>query len=137
MNRDLCRNVLEKHYKVPFKRAMVNGFVIDFYNKDLKVGLMFNSVHHYKYSSKFHKVYRKFRETQTRDYCRNKMCSEVGIKLISIPYNVECVIGMVRRRLKAPNDCNCNECNILRRWYKRKEQNGELAKSSVDAVPAN
>ena len=110
MNCNLCRIVLEKHHEVPFRRSMVNGFTIDFYNKDLKVGLMFNSIHHYKYSSKFHKVYRKFRETQNRDILRKKMCSEAGIKLISIPYNVECVIGMLRRRLKTPNDCRCCDC---------------------------
>ena len=115
MNRNLCKIVLEKHYEVPFRRTMVNGFTIDFYNKDLMVGLMYNSVYHYKYSSKFHKIYRKFKETQNRDILRKKMCEGMGIKLISIPYNVECVIGMVRRRLKAPNDCCCTDCNIMRK----------------------
>ena len=110
MNRNLCRIVLEKHHEAPFKRTMVNGFTIDFYNKDLKVGLMFNSIHHYKYSSKFHKIYRKFLETQKKDIQRKRMCEGMGIKLISVPYKVECVVGMLRRRLKTPNDCRCTDC---------------------------
>ena len=115
MNRNLCKIVLEQHYKVPFKKTMVNGFSIDFYNKELMVGLMLYSVHHYKYSSKFHKVYRKFVETKNRDILRRKTCDMMGIKLIVIPYNVECVIGMLRRRLKVTNDCRCTECMFMRR----------------------
>ena len=115
MKRNLCRIVLEKHYEATFKRSTVNNSTIDFYNKDLMVGLQYNSIHHYKYSSKFHKTYRKFKETQKRDIQREQMCKEMGIRLICIPYNSSCVVGMLRRRLKTPNDCRCCDClNIAR-----------------------
>ena len=106
----MCRIVLERHYKETFKRSAVNNFTIDFYNKDQMVGLQYNSVHHYKYSSKFHKTYRKFKETQKKDIQRKQMCKEMGIRLICIPYNSSCVVGMLRRRLKIPNDCPCYDC---------------------------
>ena len=96
----MCKIVLEKHYEATFKRSTVNNFTIDFYNKDLMVGLQYNSIHHYKYSSKFHKVYRKFKETQKKDAQRKQMCKEMGIRLICIPYNTACVVGTLRRRLR-------------------------------------
>ena len=133
MNRGLCRKVLEQHYKVPFNKAMVLGFRIDFYNKDLMVGLMFNSFHHYKYSSKFHKTYKKFKETQTRDILRRKMCSEVGIELISIPYSVSYIVGVMRMSLGVLYSCNCTECGVLRGLFKRKTQNGK----HIDTMSTN
>ena len=118
MKRTQCRRVLEQHYKAPFRKTSINKFSIDFYNKDLKVGLMFNSIHHYKYSPKFHKVYRKFKETQREDIQRKEMCKEAGIRLISVPYNSSCVVGMLSRRLKIPNDCPCCDCLIIARLNK-------------------
>ena len=108
--RNLCKKVLEEHFKVPFKRTMVNGYVIDLYNKDLMIGLMYNSIHHYKYSSKVHKEYSKFLTLQCRDKLRKKACNLMGIELHIIPYDIECVVGMMRRRLVIPNDCCCREC---------------------------
>ena len=79
MKRSQCKRVLEQHYKVPFKRSLD----LDFYNKDLMVGLQYNSIHHYKYSSNFHKTYRKFVETKEKDIRRKQMCKEMGIELIT------------------------------------------------------
>ena len=108
--RSLCKGVLEEHFKVPFKRTMVNGYVIDFYNKDLMIGLMYNSIRHYKYSPKFHKEYRKFATLQCRDKLRERACRTMGIVLYTITYDVECVVGMMKRKLDIPNDCCCREC---------------------------
>ena len=118
MKRNLCKRVLEQHYKVPFKRSL-GSFAIDFYNKDLMVGLQYNSIHHYKYSSKFHKTYRKFVETKEKDIQRSQMCKEMGIRLICIPYNSSCVVGMIRRILKTPNDRPCCDCSNMARLNKR------------------
>ena len=115
MNRDQCRQILEQHYKAPFNRSTVNKFSIDFYNKDLMIGLQYNSVHHYKYSPKFHKIYRKFKETQRKDTQRKEMCKEAGITLISIPYNTPCIPGTLRKILKISNDCCCYDCLNIRR----------------------
>ena len=117
MNRNLCRIVLERHYGAAFKRSTVNNFTIDFYN--LMVGLQYNSIHHYKYSSKFHKTYRKFVETKEKDIQRSQMCKEMGIRLICIPYNSSCVVGMIRRILKTPNDRPCCDCSNMARLNKR------------------
>ena len=109
-NRSLCKKFLEDHFKVPFKKTMTNGYVIDLYNKDLMVGVMCNSIHHYKYSPRFHKTYSKFMTLKCKDKLRERDCSIMGIELYTLSYDIECVTGMMRRRLSIPNDCCCREC---------------------------
>ena len=129
MNRNLCKKVLEEHFKVPFRRTMVNGYVIDFYNKDLMIGLMYNSIHHYNYSPKFHKIHSKFIASQNRDILRREACLMMGIKLITIPYDVVCVVGTIKRRLMISNDCRCRDCLYMTHllydpiWIKQTNEN--------------
>ena len=111
MKRSQCKRVLEQHYKVPFRSSLT----IDFYNKDLMIGLQYNSIHHYKYSPKSHKTYKKFVETRREDVQRKYMCKEMEVKLICIPYNTACVPGTLRRILKIPNDCCCCDCLNIKR----------------------
>ena len=115
MKRRECKRVLEQHYKVPFRRSAINNLSIDFYNSSLMVGLQYNSIHHYKYSPKFHKTYKSFKDIQTKDAFRKQMCIEAGIRLICIPCNSACVSGQLSRILKFPNNCRCYDClNIAR-----------------------
>ena len=109
-NRKICQWTLEDHFKVPFKKSSINGLSIDFYNRELMIGVVYYSVHHLKYSSKVHKIHRKFRETQERDQRRKEAAKKAGITLITIPYNTMCVAGSIRRKLKIPNDCRCFRC---------------------------
>ena len=46
MNRKLCKWALEDHFKVPFKKSSINGLSIDFYNRELMIGVVYYSVHH-------------------------------------------------------------------------------------------
>ena len=116
MKRNQCKQVLESIYKVPFRRSSINVLSIDFYNSSLMIGLQYNSVHHYKYSPKFHKKsYTKFKKIQLEDILRKQMCKEAGIKLISIPYNTSCVPGRLNRILKNLDECLCGDCSYTRR----------------------
>ena len=110
MCRKLCKEVLEEHFKVPFKRTMIDGFIIDYYNKDLKIGIVYNSIHCYLYSPKFHKTYRKFTADMNRSKARWETCRLAGIKLATIPYHVKCITGRVRNSFEIPNDCQCHDC---------------------------
>ena len=117
-NRRLCKKVLEEHFKIPFKRTTINGSVIDFFNKDLKIGLVYNSIHHYIYSQKFHKTYCKFIADKGRDEIRWETCRDAGIKLVTIPNSIECFPGRIRRSLAIPNDCRCLSCLYKQSSYK-------------------
>ena len=109
-NRKICQWTLEDHFKVPFKKSTINGLCIDFYNKELMVGVVYYSIHHFKYSSKVHKIYRTFRETKEKDQERREAAKKAGITLVTIPYNIPCIRGLIRKRLDIPNDCKCYIC---------------------------
>ena len=115
MKRRQCKQVLERTFKVPFRRSSINNLSIDFYNSSLMIGLQYNSKHHYEYSPKFHKKsYTKFRDIQREDLLRKQMCKEAGIKLISIPYNTPCIPGRIGRILGSPLLCLCGDCTYTR-----------------------
>ena len=109
-NRKICRRVLEDYFGVPFKSKTINGHTLDFYNEDLRIGLVYNSIHRYKFSFKFHKTRCHF--LTYRDECekRSKACHEAGIKLIVVTFNTKCFPGRIRRALEIPNKCKCERC---------------------------
>ena len=110
--RNLCQKIIEDHFEVPFKRAMLGYYKIEFYNWRLRIAVVYNSIHHYKYSPKFHKTYSKFEATCCRDRQLEKFCRANDITLITIPYDAWCVLGLIRRKLGIPNDCRCLSCSI-------------------------
>ena len=116
-NRKICGKVLEAHFKVPFKRTTINGHVIDFYNKDLMIGLVYNSIHRYKFSSKFHKTRCHFLVYKNEYELRREACREAGIKLITATYNTSCFPGLIRRSLAIPNSCKCPRCLAVQSIY--------------------
>ena len=112
-NRKICRRVLEDHFDVPFKSKTIIGHVIDFYNEDLRIGLVYNSIHRYKFNSKFHKTRCHFLAYKNECELRSKACCDVRIKLIVVSFNTKCFPGLIRRRLGIPNSCRCTRCLFL------------------------
>jgi hypothetical protein len=94
-----CRRVLENKYGKPFVKVRpdilsnpITGGVnleIDCYNDDLKIGVEYNGVQHYKYTPYFHKNKEAFQNQQYRDYMKKDMCQKNGILLIDVPYTVK------------------------------------------------
>ena len=75
-----------------------------------KTPTMFNTTLHYTVTRLLISFVTTTPQTQKKDIQRKHMCKEMGIRLICIPYNSSCVVGMLRRRLKTPNDCPCYDC---------------------------
>ena len=119
-NRKICQRVLESVFKVPLKKTTINGHTLDFYNKDLKIGLAYNSIHRYKFSSKFHKTWRHFLFYKNEPELRTEACREAGIKLIVIPFNTGCILRVVSRVLEIPNTCKCERCSPFVKYKKYK-----------------
>lgn len=94
---NICCKVLEEIYKKPFtssrpgwlKNPETGGILeIDCYNEDLKIGVEYNGVQHYRYPNIFHKTYDEFIKQVRRDQYKHKRCDEQGVYLITVPYNV-------------------------------------------------
>jgi hypothetical protein len=94
-----CRRVLEKIFNKPFLSVRpdflknpVTGnehnLEIDCYNEDLKLGVEYNGVQHYKYVSFFHKNKEHFLNQKYRDEMKKNMCKDNDITLIEVPYYI-------------------------------------------------
>jgi hypothetical protein len=94
---NLCCQVLEEIYKKPFssisptwlKNPETGGILeIDCYNDELKIGVEYNGIQHYRYPNMYHKTYDEFIKQVRRDQYKHKKCDDNGVYLITVPYNV-------------------------------------------------
>lgn len=95
-----CRRVLEEYFNKPFPSCRPNmlrnpvtgnrhNLEIDCYNDELKLGVEYNGIQHYEYSSYFHKNKEAFMNQKYRDELKCRMCKDLGIRLITVPYSVK------------------------------------------------
>ena len=93
-----CKRVIEHIYGVPFQtqirpKWLVNPSTgrcleLDLYNENLKLAVEYNGEQHYKYKPYFHKSFKDFKAQVMRDNIKIDLCDELGIYLITVPYNV-------------------------------------------------
>jgi hypothetical protein len=107
-----CRYILEDIFNKKFDKIRPNflknpvtknfNLEIDCYNEDLKLGLEYNGIQHYKYTPYFHKNKESFQNQQYRDELKRRMCEDNGITLIEVPYTVknEQLRSYIVKRLK-------------------------------------
>lgn len=62
---------------------------IDCYCEELKLGIEYNGIQHYKYTPYFHASKDAFYNTKYRDEMKQRLCKNNGIKLIVVPYTVK------------------------------------------------
>jgi len=61
---------------------------LDLYNDELKLGIEYSGVQHYKYVPFFHKNRDAFHNQKYRDELKRRMCKDHNITLIEVPYNI-------------------------------------------------
>jgi hypothetical protein len=95
-----CRRVLQHIFNRPFNKARPNflrnevtgnnfNLELDCFNEDLKLGVEYNGIQHYKYTPYFHKSYEHFLNQKYRDFMKRTLCKQAGITLIEVPYTVK------------------------------------------------
>ena len=98
-----CRRVVEKIFRRPFPKCRPdflrnsvtsddfnnNNLEIDCYNDELKIGIEYNGVQHYKYIPFFHKNKEAFYNQKYRDEMKRVKCQQNGILLIEVPYSIQ------------------------------------------------
>lgn len=95
-----CRRVLQKLFNKPFNscrpdflRNPVTGgrhnLEIDCYDDELKLGVEYSGVQHYKYVHYFHKNKEAFRNQGYRDELKRRICRDNRVNLIEVPYTVK------------------------------------------------
>lgn len=102
-----CKAAAERIYGVPFhtirpdwlrnnkvlKKGSKNGrnrnMEIDCYNEELKFGIEYHGIQHYRYVPHFHKNgISDLHDQIQRDHLKLDLCEKEGVKLIIVPFNV-------------------------------------------------
>lgn len=94
---ELCREILEKKYNLPFPNVRPDWLVnpltgrrleLDCYNEQLSIAVEYNGYQHYVFPNRFHKSKEEFDRQQARDKLKQEMCKQRGIKLVIVPYTI-------------------------------------------------
>jgi hypothetical protein len=94
-----CRRIAEAYTGKLFSKARpdflkneVTGdykLELDCFNEELKIGIEYQGIQHYKYIERFHHTKDAFQNGKYRDYMKKQLCKENGIHLIEIPYTLK------------------------------------------------
>ena len=95
-----CRRVMAKIFNKSFLKARpdflrnpVTGntfnLELDCYDESLKLAVEYNGRQHYDYIPYFHKNNDRFLNQKYRDDMKRRICKEMGITLIEVPFTVE------------------------------------------------
>lgn len=94
----LCAQILSNIFEAPFGTGRLEAILnqetnqpleIDVYNEELKVGLEYNGPQHYDWPNWTGISWEGFRKQIGRDEMKRIRCSELGIRLIEVPYTVK------------------------------------------------
>lgn len=61
---------------------------LDGYNAEYKLAFEYNGYQHYVFPNKYHKTKEEFIRQKERDIMKLEICNQVGVYLLTIPYNV-------------------------------------------------
>lgn len=95
----LCREILEHHFKRPFKSTRSLKFLtnpetgrileLDGYNDELKIAFEYNGRQHYDWPNYTNQTVEEFLNQKRRDLFKHEQCNKNGVYLITIPYNTK------------------------------------------------
>jgi hypothetical protein len=103
-----CKIYLEKALKRPFNKIRPNllknkvtghNLELDLYNEDLRLGVEYNGLQHYKFCPGIHKNFEHFQTQRYRDEMKKMMCKDAGITLIEVPYTEKDIEGFLFKEL--------------------------------------
>jgi hypothetical protein len=107
-NEEVCRNFLEKTFKLPFPKTRPSflknptsgkSLELDCYCEKLKLACEYNGQQHYRFTPYFHKNYEAFLNQQFRDNLKKKLCKQNNIYLIEVPYYIENIEKYLTQKL--------------------------------------
>lgn len=102
----LINNIFPNIKILKHNRILLNGFEIDCYNPELKIGFEYNGEQHYNFPNAFHKTKEEFEKQQQRDIEKNNIALEKGIKLITIRYDEPLTEELIINKIKEVSNGN-------------------------------
>jgi len=95
---EICRWYFEQIFQSKFPKIKLkwlknpkSGYYLYFdgYNKRLKIAFEYNGPQHYEFTPPYHKSYEDLVDQQYRDALKEKLCKEMEVLLIIVPYWIE------------------------------------------------
>jgi hypothetical protein len=89
--------ILEEIYNMPFKKVRPDFLInpvtnrrleLDCYNETLRIALEYQGEQHYKWPNFTGQNYSQYLQQKYRDEIKRRLCRELGIKLIEVPYYI-------------------------------------------------
>lgn len=77
---------------------------LDGYDPIKNIAIEYNGEQHYKYPNVFHKSKTEFKDQQSRDLLKERLCKENNIKLIVVSYELDSKYKNVKDRRKVLKD---------------------------------
>ena len=84
---EIIKDIYSEHLVLNNTRGFLDGFEIDVYIPDLKLGFEYNGKQHYEFVNKFHHDESDLDKQFNRDESKNRIAKEKGITLITIKYD--------------------------------------------------
>lgn len=81
-------------------RTALNGYEIDCYIPELKIGFEYNGKQHYEQVNVFHQTNQEFNQQLERDKIKREIADKKGIKLITIKYDEKLNSELIKSKLK-------------------------------------
>lgn len=135
-----CHKAIEEIYGAQFRQNVRPNFLknpetghnleIDIYNDDLKIGIEYQGAQHYKWPNFTNQTEAQFREQLRRDDYKKRVCAQMGIHLIIVPYTVK--LGNIKNYIseRLPSTSK-TESYVKESEYLQPEVPQELAQESA------
>lgn len=100
----LIRKIFPQYITLENTRGILNRLELDCYIPDLKLGFEYDGEQHYIFPNSFHKSKEDFKEQLRRDREKDRLCKEMGIKLIRIKYDETMTEDLIKDKTGGAND---------------------------------
>jgi len=99
---DQCRYIFEHLLNTPFPKdhtVLGSRLHLDGYSSCLGIAFEYDGEQHFSFTSMWHKTHEVFIKQQQRDCKKSELCTQIGIKLIRIPYYAPDIVEFIKNKL--------------------------------------
>lgn len=144
---ETIKKVLSDRIILENTRGILDGLELDCYIPDSRIAFEYDGKQHFELIKHFHKEEQDFKDLQKRDKEKDRLCKELGIKLIRIKYDEEISEDLIKEKLldlnslkiaKIENVGLCNTYDIMvednNNFYLANDINSENSGKSVSLL---
>lgn len=116
---EILEGFLQRQVKTNYRPAFLKNpktnrcLELDVFDEQTKIAIEYNGQQHYIFPNCYHKTRKDFDSQVERDVLKEKLCREYNIKLIIVPYTIDCKAKNLIKRRKLLEEYIYNKLKIL------------------------